>query len=98
MAGTAAIAANPDDPSKRVESGLAVSNIDFRRGDDGAGRLVLSFDGEGVLADMRTEKSKVVIDVANASLPASLRKRLDVSDVATPQGTASCRVRVCSYG
>jgi type IV pilus assembly protein PilQ len=84
MAGTAAIAANPDDPSKRVESGLAVSNIDFRRGDGGAGRVVLSFDGEGVLADMRTEKSQVVIDVANASLPDSLRKRLDVSDFATP--------------
>jgi type IV pilus assembly protein PilQ len=84
MAGTAAIAANPDDPSKRVDSGLTVSNIDFRRGDGGAGRVVLSFDGEGVLADMRTEKSQVVIDVANAGLPDSLRKRLDVSDFATP--------------
>jgi type IV pilus assembly protein PilQ len=91
MAGTAAIAANPDDPSKRVNSGLALSNIDFRRGDDGAGRLVLSFDGEGVLADMRTEKSQVVIDVANASLPDSLRKRLDVSDFATPARSIESR-------
>lgn len=91
MAGTAAIAANPDDPSKRVSSGLTVSNIDFRRGDDGAGRLVLSFDGEGVLADMRTEKSQVIIDVANASLPDSLRKRLDVSDFATPVRSVESR-------
>ncbi len=84
MAGTAAVAANPEDLSKRVPSGLAISNVDFRRGDDGAGRLVLTFDGEGALADMRTEKNQVLIDVGNANLPESLRKRLDVSDFATP--------------
>src|SRR3546814_17337851 len=40
---------------------------------------------------MRTEKSQVVIDVANASLPDSLRKRLDVSDFATPVRSVESR-------
>ena len=51
LAGTAAVAANPQDLSKRVPTGLAISNLDFRRGDDGAGRLVLTFDGEGAMAE-----------------------------------------------
>jgi len=84
MAGTAAVAANPQDLSKRVPTGLAIATVDFRRSDDGAGRLVLTFDGEGALADMRTEKNQVLIDVSNASLPEALRKRLDVGDFATP--------------
>lgn len=84
LAGTAAVAANPQDLSKRVPTGLAISNLDFRRGDDRAGRLVLTFDGEGAMADMRTDKNQVVVEVPNASLPESLRKRLDVGDFATP--------------
>lgn len=28
-------------------SAVSVSNIDFRRGEDGAGRLVIKFDGQG---------------------------------------------------
>lgn len=84
LEGSAAVAANPADPGKRVDSGIAVSKVDFKRSDEGAGRLILTFSGEGALADLRTEKSNVVVDVANASLPDTLRKRLDVADFATP--------------
>lgn len=84
LEGTAAVAANPADPGKRIDSGIAIAKLDFKRSDEGAGRLILTFSGEGALADLRNEKSNVVIDVANASLPDSLRKRLDVTDFATP--------------
>ena len=76
--------ANPSDPTKRVASGIEVANIDFRRGENGAGRVILRFNGDGAAADMRNEGSKVVVDVANASIPESLRRRLDVTDFATP--------------
>lgn len=76
--------ANPSDPTKRVASGIEVANIDFRRGENGSGRVILRFNGDGAAADMRTEGSKVVVDVANASIPENLRRRLDVTDFATP--------------
>ncbi|HQZ30907.1 MAG TPA: type IV pilus secretin PilQ [Arenimonas sp.] len=76
--------ANPSDPTKRVATGIEVANIDFRRGENGAGRVILRFNGDGAAADMRNEGSKVVVDVANASIPENLRRRLDVTDFATP--------------
>ncbi|RMH93429.1 type IV pilus secretin PilQ family protein [Lysobacter pythonis] len=62
----------------------AVSNIDFRRGTDGAGRLVVSFSGEGAAPDLRNQGSQVVVDLGQAQLPAALAKNLDVTDFATP--------------
>jgi type IV pilus assembly protein PilQ len=76
--------ASPADPSKHVVSGLQVAKIDFRRGDNGAGRVILRFSGEGANADMRSEGSRVIVDVDNAQIPESLRRRLDVTDFATP--------------
>ena len=72
------------DPTKRAASTLKVSNIDFRRGDNGAGRIIMKFDGNGAATDMRTDRNQVVVDVSNAAIPESLRKRLDVTDFATP--------------
>ncbi len=63
---------------------LAVSKIDFKRGEDGSGRLILQFDGNGANPDLRNQGNAVVIDVGNATLPASLQKSINVSDFATP--------------
>ena len=79
MAGTAA---NP-----AVQAAVAkpkVSQIDFKRGDGGAGRLILRFDGEGVAPDLRNRDGSVVVDVANVQLPAELQRPLNVTDFATP--------------
>jgi type IV pilus assembly protein PilQ len=76
--------ASPQDPSKRTGSMVTVSNIDFRRGDNGAGRVILRFNSDQAAADMRNEGSQVVIDVSNATIPENLRRRLDVTDFATP--------------
>jgi len=77
------VATGPD-PTKKVASSLEVANIDFRRGENGSGRVVLRFNGDGATADMRNEGSRVVVDVPNAAIPESLRRRLDVTDFATP--------------
>lgn len=76
--------ANAADPLKRTASDLAVSNVDFRRGENGSGRVILRFNGEGASADMRTEGNQVFVDISNAQIPERLRRQLDVTDFATP--------------
>ncbi len=82
--GQGPILANTADPSRRVAGALSVSNIDFRRGANGAGRVVLRFSGEGAAADMHTEGTRVMVDVGNAMMPTNLSRHMDVSDFATP--------------
>ncbi|MEO8161453.1 MAG: AMIN domain-containing protein, partial [Arenimonas sp.] len=81
---TAAAVVQRADPSKRAPATLNVSNIDFRRGDNGAGRIILKFDGSGAAADMHNDGKQVVLDIGNAQIPENLRRRLDVTDFATP--------------
>ena len=76
--------AQSGDPTKRSATTASVSNIDFRRGDNGSGRLIIRFDHPGVAPDMRNDGKQVIVDVANASIPEALRRRLDVTDFATP--------------
>ncbi len=72
------------DPARTVPGALTVSRIDFKRGDGGAGQLIVRFSGDGAMPDMHPAGSRVVIDVANATLPPQLQKPIDVSDFATP--------------
>jgi type IV pilus assembly protein PilQ len=72
------------DPAKQLPGAVSVSDVDFKRGDDGAGRLIVHFSGDGASPDLRRVGSSVVVDIGNAQLPANLRKTLDVSDFATP--------------
>ncbi len=78
------VMANSMDPSRRVAGALSVSNIDFRRGTNGSGRVVLRFSGPGAAANMHTEGSRVMVDVGNAMLPTNLGKSINVVDFATP--------------
>src|SRR5690606_31974128 len=71
------------DPAREVPGALTVSRIDFKRGDGGAGQLIVRFSGEGATPDLRSAGSRVVIDVANATLPPQLQRPIDVRDFAT---------------
>ncbi|MCD9087996.1 type IV pilus secretin PilQ family protein [Stenotrophomonas sp. SY1] len=70
--------------TQQAASAVAVTKIDFKRGDDGAGRLILQFDGQGASPDLRNQGNSVVVDVGNATLPAELQRPLNVVDFATP--------------
>ncbi len=72
------------DPAKRLPNAVSVSAIDFKRGDGGAGKLILRFSGEGAAPDLRSTGSNVVVDIGNAQLPAALQRPLNVTDFATP--------------
>jgi type IV pilus assembly protein PilQ len=79
------------DPAKRQAGSIDVSNIDFRRGSGGAGRIIVSFTGENVGADFRDDGRAVTVDFSNATVPASLSQRLDVTDFATPVESVELR-------
>jgi type IV pilus assembly protein PilQ len=68
-----------NDPAKQLPGAISVSNIDFKRGDGGAGKLILRFSGDGAAPDLRSTGSTVTINVGNAQLPASLQKPLNVT-------------------
>src|SRR5690606_9563573 len=72
------------DPAKQVPGAVTVSAVDFKRGDGGAGKLILRFDGDGANPDLRTQGSSVIVNIGNARLPAALQRPLNVTDFATP--------------
>jgi type IV pilus assembly protein PilQ len=75
------------DPSKALPSssnGPAISNIDFRRGPNGEGRVLVSFSGSGANAEMTRKGDKVLVNIDHANLPPNLAQRLDTLDFATP--------------
>jgi type IV pilus assembly protein PilQ len=62
----------------------AIRNIDFRRGGDGAGQVVVELSDPRTTVDVRQEGGRIVVDFQNTSLPQELLRRLDVTDFATP--------------
>jgi type IV pilus assembly protein PilQ len=62
----------------------SIRNIDFRRGPDGAGQVVVELSDPRTTVDVRTEGGRLVVDFQNTTLPQELLKRLDVTDFATP--------------
>ena len=75
------------DPSKALPSamnGPAIASIDFQRGTNGSGRVLVNFNGSGANANMHRTNDNVAVDIDNAQLPASQTQRLNVLDFATP--------------
>ncbi len=62
----------------------AVRDIDFRRGKAGEGRIVVDLSDSSTGIDIRVQGQNLVIDFFKTSLPDKLRRRLDVTDFATP--------------
>ncbi|MEJ2515743.1 MAG: type IV pilus secretin PilQ, partial [Gammaproteobacteria bacterium] len=67
--------------------GSTIQEIDFRRGPDGAGRVIVSLSDPSAPVDIREELDRTVVEFRNTSLPESLVQRLDVMDFATPVQT-----------
>ncbi len=62
----------------------AVRNVDFRRGPDGAGRVVVTLSSSEIVADVREQGGKILVDLPGTSLPPQLAEHLDVTDFDTP--------------
>jgi type IV pilus assembly protein PilQ len=62
----------------------AIKDIDFRRGPDGAGRVVVELPNNQVGVDIRQQGQSLVVEFLKSTLPDSLRRRMDVTDFGTP--------------
>ena len=61
-------------------------DMDFKRGPNGEGRVVVDLPNSQVAVDVRQVGDKVVVDFLKTGLPETLRRRLDVTDFGTPIG------------
>ena len=64
-------------------------DVDFRRGTDGAGRVVVTLPSTQVGVDIRQQGQTLVVEFLRSTLPDALRRRLDVTDFGTPVRTVS---------
>ena len=59
-------------------------DLDFKRGANGEGRIVVDLPHSQVGVDVRQVGNQVLVDFVGTGLPPSLRRRLDVTDFGTP--------------
>lgn len=75
----AAISAAPVRPAV-----ASITHIDFRRGEKGEGRIIVSLDGPQAVVNVSDEGNRVIARFRNVSLADAQVRRLDVLDFATP--------------
>ena len=94
---TAAVATAPVHSSTNIggsaqfkpAGNVGIDNVDFRRGEGGEGKVIVSLSDPAVNIDVERTRGKIVLTFLGAELPASLRQRLDVTDFATPVNSIS---------
>jgi len=88
-------------------SGVAkgVTNIDFKRGPNGEGRVVIDLTSTSISTDVWRENNTIYVELVASQLPRELQRRMDVSDFATPinyvdsvQDGANIRMTITSAG
>lgn len=68
---------------------LPLKDVDFRRGVDGSGRVVVNLASSQVGVDLQQQAKGIVVEFMRSSLPEGLRRRLDVTDFGTPVQTVT---------
>lgn len=67
-----------------VDATQAVTGVDFRRGNDGAGRVIVSLSDANMAVDIDQRGGNIVLTMPDASVARELVQQLDVTDFATP--------------
>ena len=86
---TPSVAAAPVFAESRNRDTLPLKDIDFRRGPDNSGRIVVALPNNDVGVDIRQQGKTVVVEFLKTALPEGLRRRLDVADFGTPVQTVT---------
>ncbi len=86
---TTAIAAKPASAASTStkSSGNNITNIDFRRGEKGEGRIIVDLADPNTPVDLKTRGEQVTVVFLNSSISDELERRLDVIDFGTPVKT-----------
>jgi type IV pilus assembly protein PilQ len=75
---------SPAVSAEAAAAGAAIGDIDFRRGDKGEGRVIVTLSNSHIPVDVQEQGGNVVATFKGAALPDRLARRLDVLDFATP--------------
>jgi type IV pilus assembly protein PilQ len=67
----------------------SLREIDFRRGVDGAGRVIVTLPSNQVGVEIRQQGTGLLVEFPRSTVPDSLRKRFDVTDFGTPVQTVT---------
>ncbi|MDD2102291.1 MULTISPECIES: type IV pilus secretin PilQ [Pseudomonas] len=62
----------------------AIRAVDFQRGTQGEGNVVIDLSDPSIAPDIQEREGKIILGFARTRLPEPLRVRLDVKDFATP--------------
>jgi len=62
----------------------ALRDVDFRRGTNGEGRIVVDLSDNATGIDIRQQGKNLIVDFIKTTLPRNLERRLDVQDFGTP--------------
>lgn len=62
----------------------SIRDVNFRRGKDGEALIVVDLSDPNVGIDIKQQGTNLVVDFSKTALPENLRRRLDVTDFATP--------------
>lgn len=65
----------------------SLKDIDFRRGKDGEGRVIVNLSDDGAGVDVRQQGKSLIVEFQGTRLPDNLRRQLDVADFGTPVKT-----------
>ena len=88
-----------------LQASNSIRDIAFRRGKDGEARITVDLSDPNAGIDIRQQGQSLVVDFVKVEVPVSLRKRLDVTDFATPvlslntiQQGANARMTISPHG
>ena len=84
LAATAPASASNPASVAAVPAGESIANVDFRRGNNGMGRVVVDLSTPAIVGNVHMVGNNVVVDFAGTQLPKNLVRRMDVTDFATP--------------
>jgi type IV pilus assembly protein PilQ len=89
VAAAPSVSAAPVFAESRNRDTLPLRDIDFRRGPDNSGRIVVALPNNEVGVDIRQQGKTLVVEFLKTALPEGLRRRLDVTDFGTPVQTVT---------
>ncbi|KOX98670.1 type IV pilus secretin PilQ [Pseudomonas nunensis] len=79
-----AASAKPAPAKTYAPVGKAIRGVDFQRGTQGEGNVVIDLSDPSIAPDIQEREGKIILGFAKTQLPDPLRVRLDVKDFATP--------------
>lgn len=74
-------------PAASASGAREIRSVDFRRGGDGMGRLIVNLSDPRTPINLRQQGNQIVVDFAGAAVPNRLIRRFDALDFATPVST-----------